>query len=149
MFKFLTIILSILKRVIHLNNLKNLKSTTTNNFSIDSMSSNPFEKNINHDALYFIGLLCSSDYKITEKKNLQKEDIFSLSVLIEKTSNEKMKFILNFRKTGEDKDYVEYIPEVASFRLIGEDEIFKDELEVHKDDLGKMMKRLLIYKFEE
>ena len=95
--------------------------------------------------LSLIGLLSSCEYKVTQNAN----QLLSLQVTIEKNENEKMKFILNFFKTGEDKDYVEYLPKTITFKLIGEDLAFNDELEVHKEDLGKMMKRLLVYKFSK
>jgi len=67
---------------------------------------------------------------------------------MEKSNDEMMEFILSFNKRGEDKDFVEYSPLKVTFKLEGEDTIFKEELDIHKEDIGKMMKRLMNYKFK-
>jgi len=95
------------------------------------------------EILHYLGLLNSSIFKIVENN----EDFISLEIVMEKNQNEMLKFLINFYKKSEEKDYVEYIPILTTFKFEGDDIIFYEELEIHKEDLGKMIKRLLNYKY--
>jgi hypothetical protein len=108
---------------------------------INPIDSNPLDTN---DTLIYLGILNACEYKICKNDT----EFFSLEMKIEKNEKEQMKFIVNFRKQGEDKDFVEYIPLLTTFQLEGDDTLFYEELEIHKEDLGKMIKRLLIYKYK-
>jgi hypothetical protein len=120
------------------NNLSDLVLSNEGNFSLIGKTSE-----LGNEILNFLATLCSCEYKIIKNDS----DIFSLQVILDKNEKEKMKFILDFYKIY-NIEYVDYTPQITSFKLKGEDQIFLEELEIHKEDLGKMMKRLLVYKFD-
>lgn len=127
--------------------MSKLQLTQTNTFSVFAQKKNTslnFE--LSSEALSFIGLLTSCDYTI--KANSKQELIIEIS--IEKNENEKMIFQIKFDKTIENNNYVDYVPLITTFKFQDEDELaFYEELEIHKQDLGKMMKRFLNYKLDE
>ncbi len=134
------------KKVIELKNPENLKKNNFNDLVLsneENFSLNGKPTEFGNEVITFFATLCSSEYKIIKND----QDTFSLQVLIEKNEKEKFKFRLDFYKNGKN-EYVDYTPIVTSFNLKGEDQIFLEELEIHKEDLGKMMKRLLVYKFD-
>jgi hypothetical protein len=110
------------------------------NFSIDSKNTKIFSQ---QNLLEIMGWVSSCKYDIKEDS----VSLFSLEILIDKNEGEMIKFLLNFAKK-KTIEFVEYVPINITLKLQGEDEMFYDELEIHKEDLGKMMKRLLNYKFK-
>ena len=132
------------------NNLEINKNNInpSNKICIDSSPNLNFtilnSKNDHLEILHYLGLLNSCIFKIVENN----EDLISLEIVMEKSQNEMLKFLINFYKHSEEKDYVEYIPILTTFKFEGDDIIFYEELEIHKEDLGKMIKRLLNYKYK-
>lgn len=100
--------------------------------------------NDGNEIIHYLGLLNSCVFKIKENN----EDLISLEVIMEKNKNEIIKFLINFRKNNKDKDYVEYIPILTTFKFEGDDIMFYEEFHIHKEDLGKMIKRLLNNKYK-
>ena len=62
-----------------------------------------------------------------------------------KSEDKELNFLLKFSKS-EEMQFVEYIPIKHEFSFKDEDLIFEEELELHKDDLSKMLSRFLSYK---
>jgi hypothetical protein len=122
---------------------QNLKFSSEGNFSISSQKDNKNDKKFISEILSIMGLINSCEYKITQNDDL----VLSLQVNIIKSEKEKINFFLNFQKTGNCTDYVEYLPIKNTINLEGEDTYFNEDLEIHKEDLGKLMKRLMKYKY--
>jgi len=101
-------------------------------------------KNSSEEILHYVSLLNSCSFKIVQNNM----NFISLEVEMEKNEKERMKFLINFNKKSEEKDYIEYIPVLTTFKFEGEDIIFYEELDIHKEDLGKMIRRLLNYKYK-
>lgn len=126
-----------------ISSFENLKFSREEKFSISSQ--NLFKKDIKFisEILSIMGLINSCEYKISQNDEI----VLSLQVSITKSENEKINFFLNFQKTGDCSDYVEYLPIKNTIVLEGEDTYFNEDLEIHKEDLGKLMKRLMKYKY--
>ena len=141
------------KLLIKENNLvknisNNIKLEKNSNISIESSPNLNFSIlnsiNSTEEILHYIGLLNSCRFKTIQNNT----NFISLEVEMEKNEKERMKFLINFNKKSEEKDYVEYIPVLTTFKFEGEDIIFYEELDIHKEDLGKMIRRLLNYKYK-
>lgn len=118
----------------------NITFTIQNKPSINNIINN---KTNEEDILYYFGCLNGCEYKIIDNNT----QIFKVQITINK-NEEVIVFTLNFNKTDDEyKDIVEFIPIKNTFKLKGEDSIFYDELEIPKEDIGKIFKRLLIYKY--
>lgn len=126
-----------------ISSFENLKFSREEKFSISSQ--NLFKKDIKFisEILSIMGLINSCEYKISQNDDI----VLSLQVSITKSEHEKINFFLNFQKTGDCSDYVEYLPIKNTIILEGEDTYFNEDLEIHKEDLGKLMKRLMKYKY--
>jgi len=52
-------------------------------------------------------------------------------------------FTLNIKKNesicNQDRDFVDYIPKIINCNLSNEEEIFKEEIEIHRDDIPKLI----------
>lgn len=126
-----------------ISSFENLKFSREEQFSISSQ--NLYKKDIKFisEILSIMGLINSCEYKISQNDDI----VLSLQVSITKSEHEKINFFLNFQKTGDCSDYVEYLPIKNTIVLEGEDTYFNEDLEIHKEDLGKLMKRLMKYKY--
>lgn len=99
----------------------------------------------NHDLMELIGNVNGCLYEVQENT----DEKTSLRIVIEKNKLEKVDFTVNFYKNEESCDYLEYVPNSVSMKLNKEDEIFYDELEVHKEDFPKIIRKFLNYKYSE
>lgn len=134
-------------------NFSNLKTENSiSNFTI--IGNKPTNININNEIpissaeeklieiLTYIGLINGCSYKIL----LNNTDYFQIEIIIQKDERSFNQFELLFKKK-EDTEFVDYTPINSTFIFEQKDEVLKEPLEIHKDDLGMLMKKFLNYKF--
>lgn len=125
--------------------IKDYKVCISENFTLINKSeadlNGSANKNSSEDFCDYLSLFTGCKFKVINDSI----ETYKLEVQLNK-QNEEMLFHLEFKKQ-EDTDYVDYIPIKVDFELKDAAAVLLEELEIHKDDLPKLLNRLLIYKF--